>query len=60
MQLLKDTKSVCGFDLKQIGRNHPELKKEALKHLMDLYTEGKIKPCIDQVFAFEEVSLTLL
>ena len=58
MQLLKDSKTVCGFDLKQI-RHHPDLKKEAMEHLIQLYSEGKIKPVIDQVYAFEEVSFTL-
>lgn len=55
MQLFKESKSVCGFDLKQI-RNFPELKKEAMTDLFKLYREGKIKPHIDHVFAFEEVS----
>lgn len=58
MQLLKDSKTVCGFDLKQI-RHHPDLKMEAMEHLIQLYSEGKIKPVIDQVYAFEEVSFTL-
>ena len=59
MQLLKDSKTVCGFHLVQTTQNHPDLKKEAMQHLMQLYSEGKIKPVIDQVYAFEEVSFTL-
>ena len=55
MQLFKESKTVCGFDLKEIG-NFPELKKEAMTDLFKLYREGKIKPHIDHVFAFEEVS----
>lgn len=55
MQLFKESKSICGFDLKQI-RNFPKLKKEAMTDLIKLYCEGKIKPHIDHVFAFEEVS----
>ncbi|XP_029191095.2 synaptic vesicle membrane protein VAT-1 homolog [Acropora millepora] len=54
MQLFKESKTVCGFDLKEIG-NFPELKKEAMTDLFKLYREGKIKPHIDHVFAFEEV-----
>ena len=57
MQLIKDTKTVCGFDLKQVIRHHPELLKEGMQHLVQLYSEGKIKPHIDQVYALEEVSL---
>ena len=56
MQLFKDTKSVCGFDLKAVPI---ELIGEALKHLIQLYSEGKIKPVIDQVYALEEVGLYL-
>ena len=56
MQLFKDTKSVCGFDLKAVPI---ELIGEALKHLIQLYGEGKIKPVIDQVYALEEVGLSL-
>ena len=56
MQLFKDTKSVCGFDLKAVPI---ELIGEALKHLIQLYSEGKIKPVIDQVYALEEVVLSL-
>lgn len=55
MQLFKDTKSVCGFDLKMVPM---ELIGEALKHLVQLYSEGKIQPVIDQVYALEEVDLT--
>lgn len=58
MQLFNDSKTVCGFDLKQV-RHFPELRKEAMQHLLQLYSEGKIKPHIDQVYAFEEVSFTL-
>jgi len=54
MQLFNDSKTVCGFDLKQV-RHLPELRKEAMQHLLQLYSEGKIKPHIDQVYAFEEV-----
>lgn len=53
MQLIKDNKTVCGFQLRY---QHPEEVREAMKHLFQLYTEGKIKPHIDQVFALEEVS----
>ena len=55
LQLLKDSKTVCGFHLRQVG-NYPELLKSGMKHLFELYTEGKIKPHIDEVFALEEVS----
>ena len=45
---------MCGFLLRELLDNH-ELLHEAMKHLFQLYNEGKIKPVIDQVFALEEV-----
>ena len=55
---MKESKSVCGFDLAH-AKHFPELTKKAMQDLLQLYSEGKIKPHIDQVFAFEEVSFTL-
>lgn len=58
LQLLRDSKTVCGFHLRQM-QSHPELLKSGMKHILDLYTEEKIKPHIDEVFAFEEVCRSL-
>ena len=52
---MKENKTVCGFMLRELIDNH-ELLHEAMKHLFQFYSEGKIKPVIDQVFALEEVS----
>lgn len=52
---MKENRTVCGFILRELIGNH-ELLHEAMKHLFELYSEGKIKPLIDQVFALEEVS----
>ena len=46
---------MCGFILRELISNH-ELLHKAMKHLFQLYSEGKIEPVIDQVFALEEVS----
>lgn len=54
LQLLRDSKTACGFHLRHM-QSHPELLKSGMKHIFDLYTEEKIKPHIDEVFAFEEV-----
>lgn len=54
LQLLRDSKTVCGFHLAQM-HSHPELLKSGMEHILDLYTDGKIKPHIDEVFALEEV-----
>ena len=52
---MKENRTVCGFILRELISNH-ELLHEAMKHLFQLYSEGKIEPVIDQVFALEEVS----
>ena len=50
---MKDSKTVCGFRLTDVNA---EGLREAMKHIFQLYNEGKIKPLIDGVFALEEVS----
>ena len=50
---MKDSKTVSGFQLTHVNA---EGLREAMKHLFELYNEGKIKPHIDEVFALEEVS----
>ncbi|KAJ7356038.1 Synaptic vesicle membrane protein VAT-1 [Desmophyllum pertusum] len=55
LQLIKDNKTVCGFYLKEVIIQQPEVVKEGMNHLFQLYNEGKIKPQIDHVFALEEV-----
>lgn len=54
-KLMQANKAVGGFQLGQLADeqliNRPMLK------LLELYKQGKIKPCIDSCFHFEEVSL---
>lgn len=54
---MQQNKAVCGVNLGYM--NTPEQREQlrpVLKELLDLYKEGKIKPVIDSVWAFENVS----
>ena len=53
--MMSDNKSVSGFHLGRI--RDKQLLQDAMTALFKLYTEGAIKPRIDEVFAFEDVSL---
>ena len=53
--LFKENKTVCGFNLNQF-KDYPQLLREGVSDLFRLHSEGKIKPLLDETFAFEEVS----
>ncbi|KAM4692393.1 synaptic vesicle membrane protein VAT-1 homolog [Rhinophrynus dorsalis] len=55
MQLLHSNKAVCGFHLGHLDEEI-ELITGIVVTLLDLYKQGKIKPKIDTVFPFEQVS----
>ena len=55
LSLMTSNKCVAGYHLGKLG-HHPELIKSAALELMQLYKDGKIKPKIDSVWAYEDVS----
>lgn len=52
--MLSDNKSACGYHLGHLV-DQPDLLRPVVEELCDLYTQGKIKPIIDSVWAFEDV-----
>jgi NADPH:quinone reductase-like Zn-dependent oxidoreductase len=54
MKMMADNKTVCGFHLGKLFGSQ-ELIQGAMKDLMKMYNDGALKPCIDSVFALEEV-----
>ncbi|XP_031558780.1 synaptic vesicle membrane protein VAT-1 homolog, partial [Actinia tenebrosa] len=54
-KMIPDNKTVCGFHLGRIYTSI-DLIRDAMKDLMKLYNDGALKPCIDSVFALEEVA----
>lgn len=54
LKLMQANKAVCGFHLGYIADE--QLICRTMSTLLELYSQGKIKPCIDTRFHFEEVS----
>ena len=53
--MINNNKGAFGYHFGFLG-DHPELVQEAVGDLFDLYRQGKIKPNIDSVWSFEDVS----
>ena len=53
---MSENRTVCGFDILTLIRSSPQdIFKDAMEDLMKMYQDGALKPCIDNVFALEEV-----
>lgn len=57
LQLLHQNKAVCGYHLGYIDEGD-ELIRSVVAKLVNLYSQGKIKPKIDSVWPFDQVSLS--
>ncbi|NXY84025.1 VAT1 protein, partial [Alcedo cyanopectus] len=55
LQLLHHNKAVCGYHLGYMDEEH-ELVGGVVAKLINLYTQGKIKPKIDSVWPFDQVA----
>lgn len=64
LRLFQDSKSIHGFNLIQLLLNGSNETRRYLGDIMHkvfiLFKEGKIKPVVDSVFAFEDVKYTCL
>ena len=54
LNIINKNRAVCGYNL---GELTPQLIRSALESLLDLYRQGKIKPQIDSVWSFDDVSI---
>ena len=54
--MISHNKGIHGYHLGHLDKE-PELIRDAGVELLDLYTKGAIKPQIDSVWGFEDVSL---
>ncbi|KAF3699896.1 Synaptic vesicle membrane protein VAT-1 -like protein [Channa argus] len=54
LSLIQGNKSVCGFHLGYLD-GETELITQAMDNILDLYKQGKIKPCIDSTWHLEQV-----
>ena len=57
--MMTQNRAACGYHLGHLSHTADEVRWAA-QHLMNLYKEGKIKPKIDSVWAFEEVGVAFL
>ena len=53
--MMADNKAACGYHLGHMV-DEPELYRNAVLQLLKLFEAGKIKPVIDSVWSFEDVS----
>jgi len=54
LELIAHNKAMCGYKFSSIAKQ-PRLIRSAVERLLVLFKEGKIKPHIDSVWAFEDV-----
>lgn len=57
LQLLHQNKAVCGYHLGYL-HEEVELLRSVVDELSNLYSQGKIKPKVDSVWPFDQVSLS--
>ena len=55
LRMIIDNKRVCGYHMGLLKKT-PELIQDATNQLLELYKDGRIRPQIDSVWAFEDVS----
>jgi len=57
LNLIYQNRAVCGYHL---GLLDTQLWTSAIDSLLDLYKQGKIKPQIDTVWSFDDVTIRYL
>ncbi|XP_033753884.1 synaptic vesicle membrane protein VAT-1 homolog-like [Pecten maximus] len=57
IKLYDENKSIAGFQLRQLvfRQGQHEYARKVMNHLIQLYSDGKIRPRIDSAWAFEDV-----
>jgi len=56
LNIIGTNRAICGYHL-GILADQPQLLHPAAEAIFDLYRQGKIKPQIDSVWSFDEVSI---
>lgn len=59
IKLFDENKTLTGFNLRHLlyQQDGSEYVKDIVNRVFDLFKDGKIKPVIDSVWAFEDVSI---
>jgi len=58
LNIIGKNRAICGYHLGHLI-DQPQLFHSALEAILDLYRQGKIKPQIDSVWSFDDVSIML-
>lgn len=58
LSLITHNRAVCGYHLGEL--NNDKLKRSAVKEILQLYEQGKVKPMIDSVWSYSDVSARTL
>jgi len=56
LTMIDKNRAICGYSLAKLV-DQPHLVRSGLEAVLDLYRQGKIKPQIDSVWSFDEVSI---
>ena len=56
LKLIKDSKTIAGYDIWEVVNNRPEWIREDIKTLLNLYENGEISPVIGKSFALEDAA----
>lgn len=58
LKLYDDNKVIGGFQLRRLlfRQGHYDYVRKVVSCVLELFSQGKIKPTIDSVWAFEDVS----
>lgn len=62
LKLYDDNKLIGGFQLRRLlfRQGQHEYVRQVVSKVLELYSQDKIKPTIDSVWAFEDVSTSVL
>jgi len=56
LNIISTDRAICGYSTGSLF-DHPQLVRSALEAILDLYQQDKIKPQIDSVWSFDDVSV---
>ncbi len=54
LRMIDSNKAACGYHMGHF-EDSPEIIRDTMLELIELFKQGKIKPRVDSIWAFEEV-----
>jgi len=56
IEMLMQSTSICGFNIKRLGDHRPELVSECLANIKDLFAQGKLKTFVSKVYDWKDIA----